>query len=102
MLKRAFVSVWALLALGLLAACGGASAPAATAPAPAQPSRAPAATSAPPTSALAATTAATAAPSAVAAQSGAGGIPESTTPEGYHVLGRPDAPVTLVMYSDFL
>jgi hypothetical protein len=44
-----------------------------------------------------------AAPTAGAAEPGAtAAIPESLTPEGYHVLGRPDAPVTLVMYSDFL
>jgi hypothetical protein len=44
-----------------------------------------------------------AAPTAGAAEPAASGaIPESLTPEGYHVLGRPDAPVTLVMYSDFL
>lgn len=30
------------------------------------------------------------------------GVPRSRTPEGYHVLGNPEAPVTLVMYSDFL
>jgi hypothetical protein len=29
-------------------------------------------------------------------------IPQGVTAEGYHVLGRPDAPVTLTMYSDFL
>jgi hypothetical protein len=29
-------------------------------------------------------------------------IPQGLTPEGYHELGRADAPVTLVMYSDFL
>jgi hypothetical protein len=44
-----------------------------------------------------------AAPTAGAAEPAASrAIPESLTPEGYHVLGRPDAPVTLVMYSDFL
>ncbi|MGQ9928214.1 MAG: Rcas_1661 family thioredoxin-like (seleno)lipoprotein [Chloroflexaceae bacterium] len=30
------------------------------------------------------------------------GVPHSRTPEGYHLLGNPEAPVTLVMYSDFL
>lgn len=32
----------------------------------------------------------------------ASGIPEGLTTEGYHVLGRADAPVTLINYSDFL
>jgi hypothetical protein len=31
-----------------------------------------------------------------------GALPEGLTPEGYHYLGRADAPATLVMYSDFL
>jgi hypothetical protein len=42
---------------------------------------------------------ATAAPLPTAAS---GAIPEGITPEGYHFLGRADAPATLVMYSDFL
>lgn len=29
-------------------------------------------------------------------------LPRGLTPEGYHYLGRPDAPVTMVIYSDFL
>ena len=29
-------------------------------------------------------------------------IPQSTTPEGYHVLGRADAPALIQHYSDFL
>jgi hypothetical protein len=29
-------------------------------------------------------------------------ITQGVTPEGYHFLGRSDAPATLVMYSDFL
>jgi hypothetical protein len=31
----------------------------------------------------------------------ADGIPEGRTAEGYHVLGRADAPVTITFYSDF-
>jgi hypothetical protein len=29
-------------------------------------------------------------------------IPQSKTPEGYFVLGRPDAPLVMQHYSDFL
>jgi hypothetical protein len=41
----------------------------------------------------------------VATQTTATGQPaiaQGLTPEGYHMFGRADAPVTLVMYSDFL
>ena len=31
-----------------------------------------------------------------------GTLPTSRTPEGYHVLGKTDAPVTITHYSDFL
>ena len=100
MLRQLYLRAWALLALLLLAACGGASGSAPTAapalqatPAPAatQPATAPAAPTAPPQPTVGS------APTA-----GQAGIPEGTTSEGYHVLGRADAPVTLVMYSDFL
>jgi hypothetical protein len=43
---------------------------------------------------------ATAAPSA-AQRSPYADIEQGRTPEGYHVLGSANAPVTLVMYSDF-
>ena len=50
--------------------------------------------------------AATRAPSATSAApaptNSTAAIAEGLTPEGYHFLGRADAPVTLVMYSDFL
>jgi protein-disulfide isomerase len=38
-------------------------------------------------------------PSAATTESG---IAQGLTPEGYHVLGQADAPVTIVTYSDFL
>ena len=104
----------------LLAACGGAGAPSAG-PAPTgasagdrptslleathvpQATVAPAAalaTSAP--SALPATTAAPAISQPVATAAPEGGIAQGLTPEGYHYLGRDDAPVTITNYSDFL
>ncbi len=80
------------LAALLLAACGGA--PTETT----APTQAPAAATEQP-----AAPAATEAPAAEAAADGPfAGIPRSRTAEGYHVLGAADAPVTLVMYSDFL
>ena len=93
MIYRAMLRCWAVLMLGLLAACASQPSPASPAPTAAEPTRAP-------TAGLARAT--VAAPTAGAAQPAAAAIPESLTPEGYHVLGRPDAPVTLVMYSDFL
>ena len=96
MFNRVVLRCWAVLALALLAACGNQSSPAALAPTAAAP---------PPTRASAAppTVAAVSAPTAGAVQQGdAAAIPSGLTPEGYHMLGRPDAPVTLVMYSDFL
>jgi protein-disulfide isomerase len=96
MLGRTLIHVWAVLMLVGLAACGSDAAPASPAATAAQPTQAPTAAAAP---------AATAAPTAAAAQpesSGAATIPEGLTPEGYHMRGSPDAPVTLVMYSDFL
>lgn len=110
MFRRSMLAFWSLLILQLLVACGngaGTAAPpigrattapqlAASAPtavaATAQPATVQPATAQPATQ----TSTAPAAPTADAA------IPESVTGEGYHVLGRPDAPVTLTMYSDFL
>jgi protein-disulfide isomerase len=105
MFNRAIIRLWAMLALGLLAACGSQPIPASPAPTAASPTGAPAA---PTVATVIATTAAAsqvpvAAPTSGAAQPDSlDAIPDSLTPEGYHVLGRPDAPVTLVMYSDFL
>ncbi|GAB4201481.1 MAG: hypothetical protein OHK0022_23530 [Roseiflexaceae bacterium] len=78
-----------LLALALLTACGG------TAQGPtAQPQPTTSATQV-----AVATVAATqaAAPTAVGADS----LIKGRTPEGYHTLGRADAPVTITFYSDF-
>jgi protein-disulfide isomerase len=98
--------------LTLLAACGRqAAAPPTVAPTTAAPP-----TAAPPTPAAATATrpapaAATAtqpAPAAATATqpapaaAGAGALAQGRTPEGYPLLGDPNAPVTLTMYSDFL
>jgi len=107
MFNRVMLRCWAGLALALLAACGSQPIPAGPVPtAAAPPTRTPAA---PTAAAVIAPTAAPSqmpevAPTAGAAQpeNPAAAIPEGLTPEGYHMLGRPDAPVTLVMYSDFL
>src|SRR5690348_15557710 len=98
------------LVLSLLAACGSQPSPASlVATSAALPTSAPAEPTAATTSAATAAVLPTlavaesqtpAATSTGAAQAGGGldAIPESLTPEGYHLLGRPDAPVTLVMY----
>ena len=102
MFDRAMLRCWAVLMLGLLAACAGQQ-PNTASPAPtaAEPTRAPIAQTAVAVKVpTAAASPPSAAPTAAAATDGA--IPNSVTAEGYHVFGRPDAPVTLVMYSDFL
>ena len=102
-----------LLALfGLLAACGNAvpaaqipptAAPTDAQPAtPSAPTAAPTITRAAPTAPPVATAPAAIATAAPQAPTASGAIPEGLTPEGYHFLGRADAPATLVMYSDFL
>jgi protein-disulfide isomerase len=109
-MHRILPRLWAALALMLLAACGatGSAGPTPVATQPTQASPVAQASVAQPPTVVAAPTAGTqpsapAATMAVAAPTaGQSGIPEGATPEGYHVLGRADAPVTLVMYSDFL
>ena len=78
------------------------------APSPAPPVSA-AATAAPTAEPTGAPAAATAAPTAEPTGAPAAaeptpppGLAQGRTAEGYHVLGDPDAPVTLTMYSDFL
>ena len=99
MFNRVMLRCWAGLALALLAACGSQPIPASPAPAAAAPTAAAviAPTAAPSQMPEVAPTAGAAQPENPTAT-----IPEGLTPEGYHMLGRPDAPVTLVMYSDFL
>ena len=106
MFNQPISRIWALLALMFLAACGNQpAAPAPTVAAPLAPT-----TAAPPTraptglaTAAAGTQVPTGAPTGAASpEASAAAIPDSLTPEGYHLLGRTDAPVTLVMYSDFL
>ena len=105
MFRRTIIAVWAALAVGALAACGNTSAPAelasSTAPIPTHAAPTQAADSAT-TRVAPAPAAEPAATAALPATAGPDAIPEGRTPEGYHLLGRADAPVTLVMYSDFL
>jgi hypothetical protein len=100
-----------LALLGLLAGCGNAAPVAQSLPTAipivARPTIPPAPTSAPTIASVATAPPAAAAPVAAATTapqpaSANGAIPEGLTPEGYHFLGRADAPATLVMYSDFL
>jgi hypothetical protein len=110
-----WLSFGLLLALaGMLSACGDASVPAArTAPTGAPAGRPPTAgalaTLTPAAAGLrdtanvpAATSPAPSATAAAPAPTTSAAIAEGLTPEGYHFRGRADAPVTLVMYSDFL
>lgn len=48
------------------------------------------------------TPAATEAPAATAAPSLFASLPQGRTAEGYYMLGKPDAPITIELYSDFL
>lgn len=106
MLLRPAVRTLLALAFVLLAACTVQPGPAPLATLPPSPTAvraAPATASPAPTSVAAPTMAPTAPVLASGDVTGPyAGIPRSRTPEGYHVLGNPDAPVTLVMYSDFL
>jgi hypothetical protein len=100
-----------LALLGVLAACGNAVPTTQSAATAAPVAGQPAAQSPPTTAPTSASTAATISPptklpvaTAVAPQPTAAGdaLAEGLTSEGYHFLGRADAPATLVMYSDFL
>lgn len=80
---RALLLIPLLLITGLLTACGQQAQVAPTLPPP--PAPLPSATAA-----------------VVPAADDLADIPQGQTPEGYQALGSADAPVTLVMYSDFL
>ena len=98
-----------LVVLALLGAACGAPAETPRAAGGSSPAPAPllAATSVPaPAASIAPTSpppAATASPAPPGADAGSyKGIPTSRTADGFHVLGAPEAPVTIVDYSDFL
>jgi hypothetical protein len=90
-----------LAAVGMLAGCGGSGAPV-TQSTPAGSTAGGLPTSRPASAAPAATLAAAPTAAAQPSPAAAGALPEGLTAEGYHFLGRADAPVTLEMYSDFL
>lgn len=90
MLRRHLLRSSLLLLLGwLLVACGQSAAT--------TPTLAPTQSPAEPATTLPAT-----APPTAQAASAYADIPQGLTSEGYQLLGAPEAPVTLVMYSDFL
>ncbi|MFQ3661949.1 MAG: hypothetical protein SNJ69_06095 [Chloroflexaceae bacterium] len=101
MVDRHAIAVIVVAMVAWLAACGGPSASEAPTPSPPAPSAtatAPPPVASPPGAAPTPTLGAAAgAPNEVYP-----GVPRSRTREGYHLLGNPEAPVTLVMYSDFL
>ena len=86
-----------LALLAMLAACGNAVPATQGAPTAAPVVRQPTSRSLPTAAATSPSTAAALQPPAAG-----GALAEGLTPEGYHFLGRADAPATLVMYSDFL
>src|SRR5215217_8392495 len=101
MFRARILGFWALSAF-ILSACGNAVAPTTLTPSqsPATPAP-PAPTQPAPTAAAQPSTSASAEQTAAPLEVDRD-IPEGTTAEGYHTLGRDDAPVTLTMYSDFL
>ncbi len=86
-MSRGFFKAISVSGLLLLAACGATPAAQPTQPSAAVPAAATIAAAPTPTMAGLALLA---------------GIPQGTTPEGYHTLGDPQAPVTIINYSDFL
>ncbi len=101
MVDRHAIAVIVVAMVVWLAACSGPRGSEAPTPSPPAP---PATATAPPSVASPPGAAPTATPGAAASTLSEvyPGVPRSRTPEGYHLLGNPEAPVTLVMYSDFL
>ncbi len=101
-------ALYIFVAAMTLVACGGAGGTASraetTSPRPASTAPAGATATVQPRTTAAAAAAST--PSSVGAIAGLSfdyaAFPQSTTPEGYYVLGQPDAPVLIQYYSDFL
>ncbi|MDP9309814.1 MAG: hypothetical protein M3R24_02785 [Chloroflexota bacterium] len=94
---------WLALLVVLLSAtaCGNAGAGAARPAATASGAEASSATTTATTATTTAKAPSTGASAAVAAE-GYAALPQSKTPEGYYVLGDPNAPATMTFYSDFI
>lgn len=85
-------------AIVLITACGSATGSVPTT----APAETRAATAAQPSAAGAPTNAPQATMAQATTPAGFAGLPTSRTPEGYHVLGDPNAPLTIEFFSDFL